>query len=49
MADSTATVVVRIKMSLWQAIKIRVSGIFKNAETYEQVGGFIKIKYKAGK
>ena len=46
MADNTATVTVSIKMSLLQAIKIRVSGIFKNAETYEQVGGFIKIKYK---
>ncbi len=46
MATDMATINVMIKMSLWQAIKIRVSGIFKNAETYEQVGQCIKIKYK---
>ena len=46
MATDMATITVMMKMSLWQAIKIRISGIFKSAETYEQVGGFIKIKYK---
>jgi hypothetical protein len=49
MASDTATITVNVKMSLWQAIKIRVSGIFKNTETYEQVGNCIKIKYKGDK
>ena len=35
----------RVKFSMWQALKIRVSGIFKNAESFDQVGEVIKITY----
>jgi hypothetical protein len=39
-------ITVKVNFSLWQAIKLRVSGIFKNAEMYEQVGECIKITYQ---
>ena len=35
-----------IKISLWDAIKIRISGIYKNIDTITTVGKITKIKYK---
>lgn len=37
---------VKVKFSMWDALKIRVSGIFKNAESFKQVGDVIKVIYK---
>lgn len=36
---------IKVKFSMWQALKFRVAGIFKNAESFEQVGEVIKITY----
>ena len=36
---------IKVKFSFWQALKLRLSGILKNAETFEQVGDVIKITY----
>lgn len=47
MAQNEAKINVTVKMSLWQAIKIRISGIFKNAESFEQVGELTQIKYRS--
>ena len=47
MAQNVANINVMVKMSLWQAIKIRISGVFKNAESFEQVGDCIQIKYRS--
>lgn len=46
MASVGGVIQISLKMSLWEAIKIRMSGIFKNAIAYEQVGNCITIKYK---
>ena len=35
----------KVKFSFWQALKLRLSGILKNAETFEQVGDVTKITY----
>ena len=44
MEDAVINVVV--KMSLWQALKIRISGRFNNAISFEQEGAIIQIKYQ---
>ena len=36
---------IKVKFSIWQALKCRLSGLFKNIETYEQVNNVIKITY----
>jgi len=46
MAEITASVNFKLNVTLWQAIKIRISGVFKNAESFEQQGQYIVIKYK---
>jgi len=43
---SDARINIKIRMSLWQAIKIRISGIFKNAKNFRQAGDYIIIDYK---
>ena len=45
MAMTIGTLDVRVKFSMWQAIKIRVSGLFKNIDKFEQAGDVIKITY----
>ena len=39
-------VVPEIKMTLWQAVKIRISGIYKNLEHIEQIGDVLKVTYR---
>ena len=35
----------KVRFSFWQALKLRLSGILKNAEMFEQVGEVMKITY----
>ena len=46
MAQRTGTLEVQVKFSMWQALKIRISGLFRDIERFEQVGDVIKITYK---
>ena len=43
---SDAKINIKIRMSLWQAIKIRISGIFKNVKNFRQAGDYIVIDYR---
>lgn len=45
MANVIGTLEVKVKFSMWQAFKIRVSGLFKNVKTFDQNGDVIKITY----
>ena len=36
----------QVKITLWQAIKLRLSGIFRKVALIEQIGDLLKITYK---
>jgi len=37
---------IKINISLWTAIKMRIAGVFKNVKKYEQIGDVVHIEYK---
>ena len=36
----------RVKITLWQAIKLRLSGMFRKVALIEEIGDLLKITYK---
>ena len=50
MAKDIDKLVVNMKVSftMWEALKIRVSGIFKGVAEYKQMGDITQITYKDG-
>ena len=45
MKETKGTLNVKVRISMWQALKIRISGLFKNIEEYNQFGDVIIITY----
>jgi hypothetical protein len=43
MADATFILHIKVKLSLWSAIKLRIAGIHSRQSTIEQVGAYTKI------
>ena len=47
MAKSTIEINIKINMSMWDALKFRISGLHKGITDIEQIGVYSKINYKA--
>jgi len=43
MADATFILHIKVKLSLWSAIKLRIAGAYNRQTTIEQVGACAKI------